>query len=125
MSLNNLALRLSELGRRDEALAPAQEAVIIYRKLAQKNPDAFLPDLARSLGTFGGILMELERVREAARNFKEGLDSLLPVAERLPAAFAPLLRALLRGYVRTCQEGGIVLDTSLADRAEQVLAKAK
>ena len=54
MSLNNLGIRLSELGRREEALAiPAQEATEIYRKLAQSNPAAFLPDLAMSLNNLG------------------------------------------------------------------------
>jgi hypothetical protein len=56
-SLNNLAIRLSEMGRRAEALAPAQEAVELRRTLAQRNPDAFQPDLAASLGMFGQILV--------------------------------------------------------------------
>ncbi|MBI2886965.1 MAG: tetratricopeptide repeat protein, partial [Chloroflexi bacterium] len=34
--LNNLAIRLSELGRREEALAPAQEAVELYRELGRR-----------------------------------------------------------------------------------------
>ena len=50
MSLNNLGMGFSDLGRREEALAAAQEAVDIYRRLAQTRPDAFLPDLATSLG---------------------------------------------------------------------------
>jgi hypothetical protein len=45
VSLNNLGNRLSELGRREEALAAAQEAVAIRRQLAQQHPEAFLPDL--------------------------------------------------------------------------------
>ncbi len=40
---------LGELGRREESLQAAQEAVETYRKLAQTRPDAFLPDLAMSL----------------------------------------------------------------------------
>ena len=47
MSLNNLAeLTWPRLGRREQALAPAQEAVDHYRRLADANPDAYLPDLA-------------------------------------------------------------------------------
>jgi hypothetical protein len=34
MSLNNLGARLSDLGRREEALAAAQEAVDIRHRLA-------------------------------------------------------------------------------------------
>ncbi|MFN7056797.1 TIR domain-containing protein, partial [Hyphomonas sp.] len=46
MSLNNLGARLSELGRREDALAATQEAADIRRTLAAARPDAFLPDLA-------------------------------------------------------------------------------
>ena len=48
-SLNNLSDRLSDLGRREEALAAIEEAVAIRRQLAEARPDAFLPDLAMSL----------------------------------------------------------------------------
>ena len=48
-SLNNLAVRLAALGRREDALAAIQEAVAIYRELAAARPDAFRPDLATSL----------------------------------------------------------------------------
>ena len=49
MSLNNQSACLADLGRREEALAAIEEAVGIYRQLAQARPDAFLPDLAMSL----------------------------------------------------------------------------
>ena len=55
-SLNNLANRLSELGRRPEALAPAEEAVKLYRELAEQNPDAFRPNLASSLNNLANRL---------------------------------------------------------------------
>ena len=53
------------LGRREEALIPAQEATEINRQLAQSNPAAFLPDLAMSLNNLGSILSELGRREEA------------------------------------------------------------
>ena len=46
MSLNNLAVRLADLGRREEALAAIEEAADIHRELAAARPDAFRPDLA-------------------------------------------------------------------------------
>jgi hypothetical protein len=52
-SLNNLGIRLSGLGRREAALAASEEAVAIRRRLAETRPDAFLADLARSLGVWG------------------------------------------------------------------------
>lgn len=47
--LNNLGALFFDLGRWDEALAPAQEAAELRRELANLRPDAFLPDLASSL----------------------------------------------------------------------------
>jgi Tetratricopeptide repeat len=61
-SLNNLGIRRSNLGRREDALAAGQEAV----DLAETRPDAFLPDLAASLGTLGRALATAERYAEAA-----------------------------------------------------------
>ena len=49
MSLNNLANRLSDVGRREDALAAAEEAVALRRELARARPDAFTPNLAGSL----------------------------------------------------------------------------
>ena len=40
MSLNNLGATLSDLGRREEALAATQEAAELYRRLAAQQPDA-------------------------------------------------------------------------------------
>jgi hypothetical protein len=47
--LNNLAYRLADQGRRDEALAAAEEAVIIGQELAARWPDAHRDKLERSL----------------------------------------------------------------------------
>ncbi|MGE5257784.1 MAG: tetratricopeptide repeat protein [Hyphomicrobiales bacterium] len=60
MSLNNLGIRYSEVGRRQEAVAPTEEAVTIHRKLAETNP-AFLPDLATSLNNLGISYSEVGR----------------------------------------------------------------
>ena len=40
-SVNNLALRLAEAGRRPEALTGAQEAADLYRELAQAEPEVY------------------------------------------------------------------------------------
>ncbi|GID30949.1 hypothetical protein [Paractinoplanes brasiliensis] len=42
------AVRLANAGRQEQALASAEEATGIYRRLAAANPDAYLPDLAGS-----------------------------------------------------------------------------
>src|SRR3546814_14565681 len=52
---------LGELGRRDEGLAAIEEAVKIYRVLAEHHSDAYLPDLARSLNNLSFRLGKLGR----------------------------------------------------------------
>ena len=49
MSLNNLSVRLADLGRREDALAAIQEAVTIRRELAARWPDAYPQELEQSL----------------------------------------------------------------------------
>ena len=48
---NNLALRLKDLGRREEALAAAEVSVRLRGALAEMLPEAAVPDLAQSLNT--------------------------------------------------------------------------
>ena len=74
MSLDNLGNRLSELGRREDALAAAQEATDIYRRFAAVRPDAFLPDLARSLNNLGNRLSKLGRREDALAAAQEATD---------------------------------------------------
>ena len=63
---NNLANRLSDLGRREEALEKAQQALSIREQFAQARPDAFLPNLARSISVSRDCLRALDRLSEAA-----------------------------------------------------------
>ena len=87
-SLNNLGVRLAEAGRREEALAPTEEAVTIRRRLAQNNPDAWLPDLATSLNNLRRITTDPVAARnnfsEVLRDFPDRTD----VVHRLRAEWA-------------------------------------
>ena len=87
-SLNNLGNRLAEAGRREEALAPTEEAVTIRRRLAQNNPDAWLPDLATSLNNLRRITTDPVAARnnfsEVLRDFPDRTD----VVHRLRAEWA-------------------------------------
>ena len=74
MSLNTLAVRLSELGRREEALAAAQEAVQIRRALTRARPEAFTPGLATSLYNLATRLSALGRREEALAAAQEAAD---------------------------------------------------
>ena len=113
MSLNNLGTMLSELGRRKEALAAAEEAVRIRRGLAAQRPDAFIPDLAMSLGAKGAIL-DANGERSQARDcFREGIVCLKSLFLRLPVAHRRLMLGLVGGYVRACQAAGSEPDGAL------------
>ena len=119
--LNRLGFALSEMGRRAEALQATQEAVEIRRRLAAQRPDAFLPDLARSLGAYGVVLRGLGRSAEAAATFAEGLRAILPFVRALPAAFGGLASALLQGYLRACAEAGEAPDQALVAQARRAI----
>ena len=121
MSLTNLARSLAALGRREEALEAAQEAVEVYRRLARANPQAFEPELARSLGTLGMVLLGSDRAREAAEAFSEGVRRLLPHARALPQAFGPLLKTLVQDYLRACQAAGLTPDADLMQEVASIL----
>ena len=87
---------LSALGRREAALEATQEAVEIRRFLAASRPDAFLPDLARSLNNLGNRLIEVGREEEARTVSAEALDLLWPFFERYPVRFTQLAEMMLR-----------------------------
>ena len=113
--LGMLGYALSALGRREEALRATQEAVAIHRGLARADPQAFLPDLARSLGMHGSVLRGLGRHAEAAAAFAEGLRAILPFVRALPTAFGGLAGALLQYYLQACEEAGRELDWGLVE----------
>ena len=80
----------------DHALATTQEAVSRYRALAQSNPDAFLPNLATSLGAHAQALRAAGQEEAALQHFLEGADCVLAVAAHLPPVLSRLVGALLR-----------------------------
>ncbi|MFV0526973.1 MAG: hypothetical protein ACK5RL_21020 [Acidimicrobiales bacterium] len=55
---NDLAIERGRAGDRPGALAAIQEAVTLYRRLAEANPAAFTPDLAASLHNLANRLSE-------------------------------------------------------------------
>jgi tetratricopeptide (TPR) repeat protein len=85
--VGTLGVRLSNLGRREQALAAAQEAVDITRRLAQMRPDAFLRDLAGSLNNLGAMLANLGRREQALAATQEAVDIRRRLAQTRPDAF--------------------------------------
>ena len=93
--LNNLANRLSALGRREEALKAAEEAVELGRVLAEAAPDIFVPDLALSLNNLANMLGALGRREEALKAAEEALGLRRALAEAAPDIFIPDLAVSL------------------------------
>jgi tetratricopeptide (TPR) repeat protein len=87
--LTKLGVRLGRLGRREEALAASQEAVAIYRRVAETRPDTFLPDLAGNLNNLGNRLSDLGRREEALAASQESVAIRRRLAETRPDAFLP------------------------------------
>ncbi|MET8042221.1 tetratricopeptide repeat protein [Micromonospora sp. NPDC005215] len=83
------AWRLNNAGRRDEALVPAVEATGIYQRLAEANPVAHLPDLARSLNNLGTLLSAVGRRDEALVMAEEAVAVRRRLAEVNRAAYLP------------------------------------
>jgi tetratricopeptide (TPR) repeat protein/nucleoside phosphorylase len=103
---NDLGIRLSELGRREEALLATQEAVDVYRALVLRNPEAFQPGLARSLNNLGLRLSEMGKRGEALSATQEGVDLRLTLALRNSDAFQPDLAASLNNLGKSLSELG-------------------
>jgi len=94
---------LSDVGQRDAALDAINAAVDIYRELAHRNPDAFRPDLAVSLGAQAQILEAGDRQQDALRAIGEALAILKPLFLASPQAFAQWAGMMLQDYTRLCE----------------------
>jgi len=93
--LNNLGLALSNLGQREEAIKPSQEAAEIYRQLAEADPQVFLPNLAASLNNLGMMLSNQGRREKAIKPSQEAAEIYRQLAEAEPQVFLPDLAASL------------------------------
>ncbi|WP_168220957.1 tetratricopeptide repeat protein [Actinomadura sp. WMMA1423] len=106
MSLNNHALRLAEVGRRDEAVPISQQAVDAYRDLAATNRAAHLPDLAMSLSNHAVRLAEVGRQDEAVPISQQAVDTYRDLAATNRAAHLPDLAMSLNNHADLLAEVG-------------------
>jgi tetratricopeptide (TPR) repeat protein len=95
-NLISLSNRLSELGRREEALDAIEEAVTAYRQLAAARPDAFLPDLAMSLNNQSSCLSDLGRHEEALDAIEEAVTIRRQLTAARPRVYTARLASSLR-----------------------------
>ena len=94
----SLSRCLAASGRRDEALETAQEATKLYRTLAEHNPAAYNPDLARSLNNLANRLAGNGQQREALKTAQEATKLYRTLAEHNPAAYTLNLTKSLNTY---------------------------
>ncbi|MFG1855993.1 tetratricopeptide repeat protein, partial [Actinomadura geliboluensis] len=95
ISLNNLSVRLGDLGRHEEGLEAIREAVQIRRRLAETRPDAYLPNLATSLNNLSVRLGDLGRHEEGLEAIREAVQIRRQLAETRPDAYLPDLATSL------------------------------
>ncbi|MFC4530268.1 tetratricopeptide repeat protein [Sphaerisporangium dianthi] len=93
--LSKVGRSTAQLGRPADALAAAEEAVTIYRELAEHHPDRYRSDLADSLTALGIWLSELGRSREALSPAEEAVTIRRALAEHHPDRYLPDLAASL------------------------------
>ena len=106
-TLNNLAVRLSEAGRRDEeALRVAQEATGLYRQLAESNEAVYTPDLAMSLSNLAICLSGVGRRDEALRPAQEAATLYRVLVEANKAVYTPDLAMSLSNLAICLSEAG-------------------
>jgi len=105
-SLNNLLNRLSDLGRREDALAAIEEAVAIPRALSQARPDAFRPVLALSLNNLSTCLSDLGRREDALAAIEEAVAVYRALSQARPDAFRPDLAMSLNNLSNSLSDLG-------------------
>lgn len=103
---NNLATRLTGLGRLEEALAASEDAVAIRRRMASIDPDAFLPDLAWSLSEQSACLGALGRREDALTAIGASVAIRRRLADAGPGEFLATLAESLDRQANRLRELG-------------------
>ena len=67
----------------------------VLRKLAQKTPDAYEPDVANTLNNLGLLYSDTQRFAEAEKAYLEARDLYRKLAQKTPDAYEPNLAAVL------------------------------
>ncbi|MEU6821063.1 tetratricopeptide repeat protein [Streptomyces atriruber] len=103
--LNNLSVRLSEMGEREDALRAISEAVGLYRALAEAAPAAFLPNLAMSLSNQSNRLSDTGERAAALASVTEAVELYRTLAET-DTGFLPNLATSLNNLSNRLAESG-------------------
>ncbi|HEX3424726.1 MAG TPA: tetratricopeptide repeat protein [Acidimicrobiales bacterium] len=121
--LNNLSVRLAELGRPEEALAAVSEAVWHFHAVAHADSGAYGLELATVESNHSYRLAALGRREEAAATAGQAVTVWRQVAQTEPRYGTELVRALIALSVRTAELGR--RDAALAAAQEAVAASRR
>lgn len=97
-ALDNLSIRLAELGRWEEAQTESTRAVELREKLAAARPEEFLPDLAVSLNNLSADLAGVGRWEEALAASTRAVEIREELAAARPEVFLPYLAVSLNNH---------------------------
>ncbi|MBF0443996.1 MAG: tetratricopeptide repeat protein [Magnetococcales bacterium] len=124
--LNNLSVRLSDLGLHDDAMEKAQEAEEIYRKLSKREPDVYLPDLANSLNNIANRYSDLGQKEAALAPAQEAEEIRRKLSKRQPDVYLPDLAMSLNNIANRYSDLGqkeAALALAPAQEAEDIYRK--
>ncbi len=97
-TLNNLGNLDRMQNRLDDARKHDEGALKIYRQLAQRNPDVYLPYLAVTLNNLAAVDRLQNRLDEARKDYEESLQINRKLAEQNPAKYLPNVAMVLNEY---------------------------
>ncbi|MET8049010.1 SEC-C metal-binding domain-containing protein, partial [Streptosporangium sp. NPDC005286] len=118
--LPNLGGCLSGVGDKRGAVELVREAAELHRRLAEAEPEAYLPDLAISLANLGTLLSGVGDKRGAVRPVREAVEVYRRLAEAEPEAYLPGLALSLLRYARVCSETETDLPAGLSAAEETI-----
>ena len=121
---NNLSIRLSDVGERNEALVAAREAVKLCRGLAEASPQAYTPDLAMSLNNLANRLSAVGERNEALVAAREAVELYRGLAEASPQAYTPDLAMSLNNLANVLSAVGERNEALVAARGAVELYRA-
>ena len=88
-TLNNLGILHSDENRMADARTASEEALKLYRQLAQQNPDVYLPDVAGTLNNLGVLHSAENRMAEARAAYEDALKIRRKLAQPNPDVYLP------------------------------------
>ncbi|MCA2220018.1 tetratricopeptide repeat protein [Nonomuraea aurantiaca] len=117
-SLNNLAVHLRATGDHAAALEIVLDAIDLRRRLADHQPDAYLPDLASTLNTKALLLEDIDRKEEAAEAAAETIEIYRRLAMHRPEVFlSDLAMALNNGAIISAPVGLTAESLAMAEES--------